>query len=240
MRKALRRNHLLKKWMKKHGERKGVNIMHRFEGRNTGYYTAYYKDCNIFDKVAQIMKKENGDKYYCYYFDHIDSMINAISTCRCTGNKEILNLLTIFKDTMYDYRALRDEGQKYRDKEDELLKKGCFEKELEAIDSQSEKIGQQTDKCTDIMIQQLEKGYLMFLEIKDQRYWSIKLGVLKAFILMCDVLGFDTSAARKKAQKKIEKRRIEKIVENHLEEKLSKIEKKLDELLSKEGLNNGK
>lgn len=200
-----------------------LTIMPKFGGRNTAYYSAYYKDCDIFDKVAQIQKKKNGDDYFC----HIELMINAMSTCRDTGNKEILKLLTIFKNTMYDYRALRDEGQKYRDKEDELLKKGCFEEELEAIYSQSEEIGQQIDKCEDIMIQQLEKGYLMFLEIDEQKYWSRKLGVLRSFITMCRILGFDTKTARKKAQKEIRKREIEKIVDEH-------IEKKLDKLLSKE------
>ena len=199
-----------------------------------GYSTAYYKNCDIFDKVSQKLTKMGNDDN----FPHIDIMINQIRYFSRTCNKEILNLLSIFKNAMYYYRALWDKAQKYRDQDREFRKKGYLEEDVEAMLPQWEKIRQKMDKCEDIMIRQLEKGYLMFLEIKEQGYWTVELGSLRSFIRMCSVLGFDTRAAWEKAQKKIKKRRIEKIVENHLEEKLSKIEKKLDELLSKEELNN--
>ena len=201
--------------------------------KNTAYYSAYYKDCDIFDKVAQEIKKTRGDIEH----PHIDIMIKYFSR---TCNKEILNLISIFKNTMYDYRALWDENQKYREKFFELKKKGYSTYDIDYVittkeeRTRIEEIHQQMNKCKDIMIQQLEKGYLMFLAIKEQRHWSIELEALRTFISVCDVLRFDTRTAGKKARKEIEKRRIEKIVERHVEEKLSKIEKKLDKLLSKE------
>lgn len=200
--------------------------------KNTAYSSAYYKDCDIFDKVSQVLKK--GGDYVD--FPHIDIMICYVRDC----NKEIFNLLSIFKNTMYDYRVLWDEDQKYREKFFELHKKGYSTYDIDYIittkeeRTRIEEVHQQMNKCKDIMIQQLEKGCLMFLAIDEQGYWTKELGSLRSFIKMCAVLGFDTRAARKKARKKIEKRRIEKIVERHLEEKLSKIEKKLDKLLSEE------
>lgn len=204
--------------------------------KNTAYFSAYYKDCDIFDKVAQEIKKTRGD-IEC---PHIDIMINKIKYFSRTCNKEIFNLLSIFKNTMYDYRALWDEEQKYREKFFELHKKGYSTYDIDYIittkeeRTRIEEIHQQMNKYEDIMIQQLEKGYLMFLAIKEQGHWSIELEVLRTFISVCDVLRFNTRKAGKKARKEIEKRRIEKIVERHVEEKLSKIEKKLDKLLSKE------
>lgn len=195
--------------------------------RNISYYSAYYKDCDIFDKVAQTMKKmiSYSDENY-----HIDRMLLYVHD----RNKEIFNLLSIFKSTMYQYRTLWDEGTKYRDKAYKLRKEGYPVEETDAIFSQWDELGQQMDKCEDIMIQQLEKGYLMFLEINKQGHWSNALGALRGFISMCDVLGFDIRAAEKKAKEEIEKRRIEEIVDKHIEKKLSKLEKKIDKLLSKE------
>lgn len=200
------------------------------------YTSAYYKGCDIFNKVSQKLK-EMGDYTD---FPHIDIMISHIRSYSRTCNKEILNLLIIFKNTMYEYRKLWDEDQKYRDQYWEFRKKGYLEEDIEGMLPQWEEIHQQMNKCEDIMIQQLEKAYPMFLERKDQGYWSAELGSLRSFIKMCSVLGFNTRAAREKARKKIGKRRLEKMIDKLVEEKLSKLEKKIDKLLSKEELNNGR